>query len=169
MCCLFAVIVHEGGHLLAMAAFGSLPSKIKVSLFEIAITDNKRNSRRQKENLIIIFSGPFANFICFILFYLLYLVCNNCFAVLAFVNLWVGLFNMLPVLSLDGGQLLYLLLSKRLDNHTAQKAVNVVTFICIFPLAIFGFLLLFESKYNFSLLAVSVYLVLSLVLKKDTF
>ena len=167
--CLIAVIIHETGHLIPMSIFGGLPDRIKISLFEISISDSRRQSRTTVQNVTIIFSGPFANFICFILFYLLYLFCNKNFVSLAAVNLFTGLFNMLPVLSLDGGQLLYILLCRRLDSRKAQRVVNIVTFIFIFPLAAAGFLLLFSTQYNFSLLAVSVYLVLSLILKRDTF
>lgn len=81
----------------------------------------------------------------------------------------VGLFNLIPVMSLDGGQLLYLLLSRRFDEALAERLVNIVTFLFIFPLAAVGFLLLLKSKYNFSLLFVCIYLVLSLVLKNNRY
>ena len=76
---------------------------------------------------------------------------------------------MLPVMSLDGGQLLYLILSRRLSENSAEKVVNIITFIFIFPLAALGFLLLFKSKYNFSLLFVCVYLIFSLIFKKNRY
>ncbi|MCH5298083.1 MAG: site-2 protease family protein [Ruminococcus sp.] len=85
------------------------------------------------------------------------------------VNLFLGIFNMLPVLSLDGGQILHLLLSRKIEDIKAQKAVNILTFIFIFPLAVLGFILLFKTKYNFSLLAVCLYLILSLIFKRDNF
>lgn len=167
--CLLSVLFHEAGHLLPIAIFGGFPRKIKISMFEIAISDDNRNSRSLFQNIIIIFFGPFANFICFIIFYLLYLFCNDIFLSFATVNLFLGLFNMLPVLSLDGGQLLYLLLSRKLDDSKAQKTVNILTFIFIFPVAAMGFILLFRTKYNFSLLAVCFYLIMSLVMKRGNF
>lgn len=167
--CLFSVAVHESGHILIMCLFGSPPDKIKISPFEISIMDNARQSRKFFQNILIIIFGPFSNLICFILFYLLYLLCNENFFSLAAANLSVGLFNLIPVMSLDGGQLLYLLLCRRLDEALAQKLVNFATFLFIFPLAAAGFLLLLKSKYNFSLLFVSVYLVLSLALKNNRY
>ncbi|HBM98583.1 MAG TPA: peptidase M50, partial [Ruminococcus sp.] len=38
-----------------------------------------------------------------------------------------------------------------------------------FPIAVLGFILLFQTKYNFSLLAVCFYLIMSLVMKRDNF
>lgn len=169
LCCIIAILLHEAGHMLFMCMFGYKPDKINISLFEISISDKSRHQRTFFQNFLIIFFGPVANFICFILFYLLYLFSNEIFLPLAVANLSVGLFNLLPVLSLDGGQLLYILLCRCISDRTAEKVVDIVTFIFIFPLSALGFLLLFNSKYNFSLLFVCVYLVLSLICKNNRF
>lgn len=167
--CLFAIIIHETGHIILMCIFGYAPEKIKISLFEISISDRKRQERSFIQNFLIIFFGPFANFICFILFYLLYLIGNDYFLYFAAANFSVGLFNILPVMSLDGGQLLYLILSRFFSDTGSQRIVNVITFIIIFPLASLGFILLFNSKYNFSLLIVCIYLVFSLICKNNMY
>ncbi len=167
--CILAVIIHETGHLLPMKHFRCLPDKIKISLFEISISGSLRQQKSLKENLIIIFFGPFANFICFILLYLLYLIYGVALQLPAYANLCVGLFNILPVMSLDGGQLLYLMLGCRLSDKSAEKCVDVITFIVLFPLAALGFLVLFNSKYNFSLLFVCVYIIMSLVFRNNRY
>lgn len=167
--CLFAVIVHELGHLIPMCKFGHSPNKIKILLFEISISDSSRQQRTFKQNLIIIFLGPLVNFICFILLYLLYLFCDKIFLPPALANISVCLFNLMPVLSLDGGQLLYLLLSRKFSDRTSEKVVDIITFIFLFPLAALGFLLLFNSEYNFSLLFICVYLALSLVCRNNRY
>ena len=81
----------------------------------------------------------------------------------------MGLFNLLPVMSLDGGQLLYILLSRRRTPGQAEKIVCRLTFICIFPLAALGFVVLFHSHYNFSLLFVCVYLVFTLLTRQEKY
>lgn len=167
--CLLAIIIHEAGHIILMCIFGYAPEKIRLSLFEISISDRKRQERKYIHNILIIFFGPFSNFICFILFYLLYLLCNDFFLYPAAATLSVGLFNLLPVLSLDGGQLLYLILSRFISDTVSQRIVNITTFIIIFPLAFFGFILLFNSKHNFSLLIVCIYLVFSLLCRNNKY
>ncbi len=163
--CVFAVIIHETGHIAAMCCLKTPPQKIKISLFEISISDKKRNERSAKNNFLIIFFGPFVNFICFIIFYLLYLVYGSVFILPATANLSVGLFNALPVLTLDGGQMLFLILSRFYSVKLSEKIVNAVTVAIIFPLAVTGFIILFKSKYNFSLLLVCIYLIFCLVCK----
>ncbi len=167
--CVSAVIIHELGHIIPMCIYGYRPEKIKISLFEISITDNSRHKRSFWKNFFIILLGPFINFICFISFYLLYLYGKDFYLPIAIANLSVGLFNFMPVLSLDGGQLLYLILCKKFTERNAERTVDVLTFIFIFPLFAFGFLLLFKSKYNFSLLFVCVYLIFSLILKNNRY
>lgn len=167
--CAAAVLIHELGHLLMMIKLGFLPEKIKISAFEIKIFDSKRQSRSEKQNFFIIFSGPAVNFICFIPFYLLYLLGNENFLPFALANLSVGLFNSLPVLSLDGGQIIFILLKRRLNPARAEKIVDIITLITIFPLAVLGFMLLFKSKYNFSLLFICAYLIISLVTRSDRY
>lgn len=167
--CVVAVILHETGHLIPMKFFGKMPDKIKIMLFEIYISDRFREERTRKQNIIIILFGPFVNFICFILFFLIYLVCGGAFFNLAIANLSVGLFNIMPVITLDGGQLLFLILTQRLTEESAQRVVNIITFIFIFPLFVLGFVLLFYSKYNFSLLFICIYLILSLLCKNNRY
>ena len=87
ICCLISVMIHETGHITAMCVFRFAPDKIKISLFEISINDNSRHKRTFWQNLIIIFFGPFFNFICFIMFYLLYLKGNDEFYPFAIANL----------------------------------------------------------------------------------
>ena len=167
--CAAAVLIHELGHLPMMIKLGFLPEKIKISAFEIKIFDSKRQSRSEKQNFFIIFSGPAVNFICFIPFYLLYLLGNENFLPFALANLSVGLFNSLPVLSLDGGQIIFILLKRRLNPARAEKIVDIITLITIFPLAVLGFAVLFKSKYNFSLLFICAYLIISLVTRSDRY
>lgn len=169
LCCIFAVIIHETGHIVPMYRFSSLPQKVEISLFEISITGKLRHQSSFKQNVIIIFCGPLANFVCFILFYLLYLFYGSLFEALAYANLSIGLFNLLPVMSLDGGQLIYLLLRCRFSDGISEKCVNIITFIILFPLAALGFLILFNSKYNFSLLLVCLYIIISLICRNNKY
>ena len=167
--CLFAIIIHEAGHITMMCIFGYAPEKIKISLFEISISDGKRQERNFIQNFLIIFFGPFSNFICFILFYLLYL-CNSEFLLpIAMANLCTGLFNMLPVMSLDGGQLMYVILCRKFSEKSVERIINITAVIILFPLTVLGFMVLLNSKYNFSLLFVCAYLIASLLCKNNRY
>ena len=78
-------------------------------------------------------------------------------------------FHLLPIAPLDGGQALFALLSRRLPTERAGTVVWAFSLLILLPLAVLGFWVLLQSRYNFSLLAVSVYLMFLLVFKRGRF
>ena len=142
--CLSAVIIHELAHLALAAYFRTNVTGIKISLYDIEIVEKSRHIIDYKNDLIITAAGPLANFVLFAYYY-------HFDIKFAWVNLFIGAFNLLPAANLDGGQILYLILSRRFTLKTTANIVIVIT-ICVSALLFFaGILVLFESKYNFSL------------------
>uniref|UniRef100_UPI0002DC4984 site-2 protease family protein n=1 Tax=Ruminococcus bromii TaxID=40518 RepID=UPI0002DC4984 len=88
---------------------------------------------------------------------------------IAMANLCTGLFNMLPVMSLDGGQLMYVILCRKFSEKSAERIINITAVIILFPLTVLGFMVLLNSKYNFSLLFVCAYLIASLLCKNNRY
>ena len=86
-----------------------------------------------------------------------------------FVNSTIAWFNMLPVEALDGGQAFYALLCNKFSPKTSEIVVAVVSFFALLPVAIVGFIMLLQSKYNFTLFFISIYLMVLLVLKRGRF
>lgn len=160
--CFIAIIIHETGHLIFMFCFDTRPEGIEVRPFDIRIIESKRCYLAFYKDIIITIAGSLFNLVFFIILFFIY-------RQLAFVNLFMGLFNMLPAASLDGGQLIYLLLSKRYSTAFSEKALDIITVIVAVPVFFFGILMLFYYKYNFSLLFIGLYLVLSLFLKREKY
>lgn len=167
-CCLLSALFHELGHIIAMCRCGCKPEKIVINLFDIKIIDNKRQLCPLKQTLIIVLSGVLTNFIlCLLSAVMYYFFCIEIFRLFTTVNLLTGIFNLLPVANLDGGQAIYLILSSKFSEKAADRVIDALTVLLILPTAILGFIVLFQSKYNFSLLLISIYLVLSLFQKKS--
>lgn len=167
--CFLALIIHESGHILAMVFFGFKPDLIRIRLFEIAILDKSRHQRNNKQNFFIILFGPLFNFVCFILGLLVNNFLNFNLLSFSFSNIALCMFNLLPVINLDGGQMLNILLSKYYNDKICEKVINIVTAIFIAPMLLLGFLLLNYSKYNFSLLLICLYLVISILENKNKY
>ena len=87
--------------------------------------------------------------------------------IFAQASLTLGIFHCLPIEPLDGGLALRALLSSFLKSERAEKITFIVSLVLLFPLAVLGFLILLRTRYNFSLLLMSLYLMLYLVLKRD--
>ena len=166
MICFASVIAHETGHLLAMKHFGSYPQKIKLTLFDIAIIDRKKITRSNKAELIITLAGVTVNFILVIISYFLINIFQNPYIEMFLdTNFTLGLFNILPIDSLDGGQALFILLSMKFSPFTSMKILDIISFVILIPVAVMGFLVLLQSKYNFTLLLTALYLIAIILLK----
>ena len=168
--CFASVIAHETGHLLAMRHFRSYPQKIKLTLFDIAIIDRKKITLSDNAELIITLAGVTVNFfLSAISYFILYFTPNSYIEIFLNTNLTLGLFNILPIDTLDGGQALFILLSKKFSPFTSMKILDIISFIILIPVAVMGFLVLLQSKYNFTLLLTALYLITVILLKNTKF
>lgn len=162
-----SALLHETGHLIFMKKFNSFPNEIRVGLFDVAIIDSNKSRHTLKQELLIVLGGIMMNFIFGVIFSLLYLYFHHNFLlILIGANLLLFCYNLLPVDTLDGGQALYLILSSLLPEETTERIMLIVSLIILLPCAILGFLLLLRSKYNFTLLLTSLYLIAVILLKQ---
>lgn len=158
---LIACIFHECGHLIAMRFTGQ---KIKTLLFYgagIKIVKSKNNAISSfKNDFIVAVSGCVVNIV-------LFLCCikinNTDIALFGYINLIIGLFNLLPISSLDGGTLISLLLHRLCDYENAVcfekylKGINV--FIGLVVLIVFALI----GCMNFTIYLTIIYLLLMTV------
>lgn len=160
--CITAVVIHESGHLFIMFLFNRKPKALEVKLFNITIVQDSRYKTAFYKDVLITAAGPLFNILIYLLFFGFY-------PEFATVNLFIGLFNLLPAASLDGGQIIYLFLTKFFTAEKSAKIADIITIITAFPVFVSGILLLFNSKYNFSLLFIGIYLFLSLFFKNEKY
>ncbi|MBB3167074.1 site-2 protease family protein [Simiduia aestuariiviva] len=101
------LVIHEYGHIRAMKYF-NIPTKgiYLIPFFGgAALTDGKINTRWQ--DVVISIMGPvFGLFMSLLCVFLWWLTDNIFFAGLAAFNSLLNLFNLLPILPLDGGHIL---------------------------------------------------------------
>ena len=146
VCCL----LHETGHLLCMKAVGCKIKGVAFGVYGMRI-DSELPLSFKKEALVAL-GGPLVNIILAVVGFTLD---NRMFAI---VNTAVAVFNLIPVESTDGHIALKSLLGLCFESEKIKAALNIVSAAFLFLMYCFGFLLLFKSGYNFSALAVSVYL-----------
>ena len=82
-------------------------------------------------------------------------------------NLALGILHLLPIEPLDGGLAVHAFLRGKIAAGKADKICLVLSITLLLPLSILGFLILLQTRYNFSLLALSIYLMLYLVLGRN--
>ncbi len=156
ICCILAAVLHELGHLLMMRCFGVRVRAVSVRLFDVLIkADAPRDLR---SDVCITLGGVMMNLLCAAVS----VPFSHRFL---YANLALAIFNLLPVMSLDGGRLLWLLLSRRFLPRTCTVTLKLTTFVLLIPLMTAGIVMLFRSGYNYSLLAISLYLLAVLIFK----
>lgn len=154
------LVFHEYGHVRAMKHFGMKTKGIYLIPFVggLALGDDKINTRWQ--DVVISIMGPTFGLLMSLICFGLYLLTGEMFfAGLSALNALLNLFNMLPVLPLDGGHILksicFSMNSLLGLALCGLAAVAGIWFSYQFGLALLGFMLLigsveilFEWKYR---------------------
>ena len=154
--CILAAILHEGGHLIVMLLCRVKVRGVRIRLFDVLIEADAPQTFPAA--VFVTLGGPGMN---------LLIAAASCMIApfFCYANLAMGLFNLFPVVSLDGGRVLTLFVARRFGDPTAQRVLRITSFVILLPLMTAGILFLFRSGYNYSLLAVSLYLLAVLLLK----
>ncbi len=153
---LIAMLIHEAGHIIAMHFVKSKPKEIDASHFGLLIVGKGKES--PKQTLLITFAGPLFNLLTFILFWIVFKTVESVTAgYFAVINLILCLVNLLPLNSLDGGNITLILLTK-LFGEKAKFIFSVVTVITASVLTAFSVFLFFKVAKNVSLLLLCIYL-----------
>ncbi|HOU85929.1 MAG TPA: site-2 protease family protein [Spirochaetota bacterium] len=127
------ILFHEFGHLLAMKFFKFKNLKLFfIPLFGAAVTGKSSNNDGFKNCLISLF-GPLPGIIAAIIL-MFFLKDNQLVRQIALISLIINGFNLLPILPLDGGNIINSILFNR--NKYLQVLYQIFTVAAIFILAI---------------------------------
>lgn len=153
ICC----ILHETGHLICMKAVGGKVNGISFGVYGMRIDCAPDTNLSPFQDAIIALGGPLVNVILLIFG----LLTDN--QMLLSVNAVLAIFNLMPVESMDGYNLIYNLLITRHEPEKIKTALKIISAVFLLLLYFFGFLVLLRSRYNFTVLAVAVYLTLRFI------
>lgn len=158
------VLLHELGHSYVTQKYGYKINGITLFLFGGA-SQIKETPREPDTEIKIAIAGPGVSFLLGGIFLMFFLLTNYfsksiltqifliSFGTLAFYNLILGLFNLVPAYPTDGGRLVRATLAKRMDYGKATSwASNIGKGIAI-GMAVFGIIVL-----NIWLVLISVFL-----------
>lgn len=173
-CCLFAgasssaflflaVALHESAHLVVLFLFQAPPRSVQLSALGCRVILNSEHRIPYRKNVLVSLAGPFVNLFSWGILALF----SQGTHIFAMASLALGVFHCLPIEPLDGGLALRSLLSGVMDERKAGKVTFFLSISLLFPLSVLGFFILLHTRYNFSLLLMSLYLMLYLVLKRD--
>ena len=138
------VLIHELGHACAAAHYKWRIKSITILPFGGMLDTEEHGNRPLKEDLIVILFGPIQHLWLFLITYLAYtagFVEYETYSTFLYVNSAICLFNLLPIWPLDGGKLLFLLLS--IKNSFLRSHLLILRFSLLFTCLLFLFYVLF--------------------------
>lgn len=161
---LFAVLIHEAGHLFCMWAADCAPKEIRLIPASVQIVEGFPRSESRK--IAVIISGPLANIaVSGTLFINYYLGGSQVSLKFALLNAVLAAFNLLPVSGLDGGRLLCAILCRHKDLYSSMRIVRIITGVLAIAVFVFGVFLFARGKLNLSVFITALYLAMCTVIK----
>ena len=118
---LLACLLHELGHIAVAAALGGRVDGLSLTVVGAELRIGYDAPLNYVQDGLVALAGPAANLLAGGLFTALG------WGMAAAVGLAVGAFNLLPILPLDGGQVVYGLLANRLDSDWAERLMTALS------------------------------------------
>lgn len=146
------VILHEFAHIVVASKFGCKFNNFNIGILgaKAELSDIDELTERQK--LILYLAGPFFNIFMAVLTCFLYDYFNWQFIRSSIlINLFLGLFNLLPAYPLDGSRVSEILLAKKFLYKKSKKITEVFSFIVSGILFLIFIIMTLLHKVNISL------------------
>ena len=115
---LLACFVHELGHIAAALACGGRVERLSLTMVGAELSFSYRTPLSYGRDSLVALAGPGANLLLGGLFFW------QGRHLPAVLTLGLGVFNLLPILPLDGGRVVYGLLAERLDPDWADRLLT---------------------------------------------
>ena len=158
---LFSSLFHEGGHLFFMLLFSEAPHLIAFGAFGIRIEREKESKLSYKKEAIIALGGVAGNFLLVFCAFIFYSFTASSFSLkLLAVNIFIAVFNLIPIRQLDAGRCMEALLRLHRSSADTEKILDIFSIVFCASLSVICVLYNVFFSLNISLIAVTVYLVL---------
>lgn len=160
---LFIIFIHEMGHAVAAAFFSWRIKKIALLPFGGVAEMDEHGNRPIREEAIVIVAGPLQHLWliggAFILHEMSWLS-SDFYLLFVKYNLMILVFNLLPIWPLDGGKLLFLLLS---FVHPFVKAHQKTLIFSGISISLFAFVTLIIAPTHLNIWIILSFLIISLI------
>ncbi|WP_462412370.1 M50 family metallopeptidase [Neobacillus sp. Marseille-QA0830] len=163
VCLLLGIIfIHEMGHAAAASFFSWRIKKITLLPFGGVAEMDEHGNRPLKEEAIVVLAGPLQHIWMMAAAYgllSLQLLPEDLFHLFIQYNLMILIFNLFPIWPLDGGKMVFLVLSLKKSFPEAHRRTLIISFA---GLLIFSVLVLLNAPMHLNVWVIIVFLLFSL-------
>ena len=150
-----SVLIHEGAHIVCAHFLGVKISKIEIRPFGVCGILKEGYINNSEKEFLIAFTGPFISLFLVALSLIIPFPMRDYFFC---VNLCICAINLLPALPLDGGRMVKSMLTYKMGILRAYNISLKFGKILIALLIPFSFLVLYVTKFNFSYVLITAFL-----------
>lgn len=160
-----SMVIHELSHLVFFRFFGLKVNKIVLSGFGITMVPQNNMYIGYKKEILCYLAGPISNFFLAIFAYFFY---PPTFLTRAFIaaNLVIAIFNLIPIVPLDGGRVLSTLLLLFFSQKTTSIITSIVAFLSLSPLYLISIYIFFK-QHNPAAIVSCIFLTIALLSGKS--
>lgn len=151
------ILIHEIAHLIVGIVLGGKPKKMIISMFGVSLEFYSYVKAKIFYKIIFYAIGPAINIIIALLLSYIYTEKNLLIEKVIITNYMIGIFNLIPILPLDGGKIIKEFLKIFLKVETANKISIYVSKVILITISLIYSVLIIRVK-NIIILFLIMYL-----------
>lgn len=153
----FAAFLHELAHTVTAVLIGIEPSYIAFFPFGVNLRIKSRIIYSISDEILLYMSGPLLSAVI-ALFTQMFFLRVSYARYFYWNNIGLFLFNLLPILPMDGGMVLKRILSDKIGSRSTKKILKFISVTLIVTLIYLEIIITIKSRFNFSLIFAVVFL-----------
>lgn len=161
------IIIHEVGHILTSLYYGWNIKKINIGLCGGYIYYEELIDKPFKEEFFISISGFIMQLVLMVISIILYknsIIDLSFFSLIQKYNISIFVFNLLPIIPLDGSKIINLLFNVFFPYRRSLKLTNILSVFVLMILLIYFFIFSFKIEYSY--IMVFCFLIKCIILNK---
>lgn len=162
-----AVFLHELAHTAAAAIIGLKPSHITLFPFGVNLKLKNNIVYGLSDEIILYISGPLSNLIMSLL--CIPLLKYDFFRMFYRCGIALFIFNMLPIMPMDGAVILKKILSRIVGNGKSEVIMKLISILLIIALIIAELLLFMHNGFDYSVLFMIIFLTANIFTNKEKY
>lgn len=144
----FICLIHEFGHVVLIKLFGYEINKIELLPFGGITYINKNINSSIYKDIIISFGGVILQLFLYLFLFINHInISNSSYNLFMYYNTVILIFNLLPIIPLDGSKIVNLLLDKFLSFKTSYYINGVISFLFLLLFILINYLFNYDNYF----------------------